>query len=129
MVIEAPTASLEEQRRVTGEFSLFSARGICKSFGAVHVLTDVDLDVPAGQVTALVGDNGAGKTVLIKCFAGIAVLMISHKMPDVFRTADRIAVLYMGRLVAARPTSQFDTQTVVSLMTWGTAVDRDAVEV
>jgi len=60
---------------------------------------------------------------------GIAVLMISHNMPDVFRTADRIAVLYMGRLVAARPTSQFDTQTVVSLMTWGTAVDRDAVEV
>ena len=81
MVIEAPTASLEEQRRVTGEFSLFSARGICKSFGAVHVLTDVDLDVPAGQVTALVGDNGAGKTVLIKCFAGIAVLMIRTRCP------------------------------------------------
>ena len=37
----------------------------------MQALTDVDLDVPAGQVTALAGDNGAGKTVLIKCIAGI----------------------------------------------------------
>jgi D-xylose transport system ATP-binding protein len=50
---------------------LLSLRGINKSFGAVHVLRSVDLDVPAGQVTALVGDNGAGKTTLIKSVAGI----------------------------------------------------------
>ncbi len=31
----------------------------------------MDLDIPAGQVTALAGDNGAGKSVLIKCIAGI----------------------------------------------------------
>jgi D-xylose transport system ATP-binding protein len=37
----------------------------------VHVLRSVDLDVPAGQVTALVGDNGAGKSTLIKSVAGI----------------------------------------------------------
>jgi ABC-type sugar transport system ATPase subunit len=37
----------------------------------VHALDDIDLDVPAGQVTALTGDNGAGKSVLIKCIAGI----------------------------------------------------------
>jgi D-xylose transport system ATP-binding protein len=42
-----------------------------KSFGAVHVLRDVNLDVWAGQVTALVGDNGAGKSTLIKGIAGI----------------------------------------------------------
>jgi D-xylose transport system ATP-binding protein len=50
---------------------LLSLRGVNKSFGAVHVLRSVDLDVPAGQVTALVGDNGAGKTTLIKSVAGI----------------------------------------------------------
>jgi len=44
---------------------------IDKRFGAVQALTDVTLDVPAGQVTALAGDNGAGKSVLIKCVAGI----------------------------------------------------------
>jgi D-xylose transport system ATP-binding protein len=50
---------------------LLSLRGINKSFGAVHVLREVDLDVYAGQVTALVGDNGAGKSTLIKGIAGI----------------------------------------------------------
>jgi ABC-type sugar transport system ATPase subunit len=50
---------------------LLTLRGISKSFGPVEALTDVDLEVPAGQVTALVGDNGAGKSVLIKCIAGI----------------------------------------------------------
>ena len=50
---------------------LLSLRGINKSFGAIHVLRDVDLDVRAGRVTALVGDNGAGKSTLIKVIAGI----------------------------------------------------------
>jgi ABC-type sugar transport system ATPase subunit len=50
---------------------LLSLRAVDKNFGAVQALTKVNLDVPAGQVTALVGDNGAGKSVLIKCIAGI----------------------------------------------------------
>ena len=50
---------------------LLRLRGIAKHFGAVQALSGVDLDVPAGQVTALVGDNGAGKSVLIKTIAGI----------------------------------------------------------
>jgi ABC-type sugar transport system ATPase subunit len=236
-----------------------SLRGIRKSFGAVQALTDVDLDVPAGQVTALVGDNGAGKSVMIKTIAGIhaadhgqilwegkpvrirtprdaaalgietvyqdlaladnldivqnmflgrerlrrgtldeenmeraagdtlhglnvttvrsirqpvvslsggqrqsvaiakavlwnsqlvimdeptaalgvaqtrmvlelvrrladqglAVLMVSHNMNDVFAVADRIAVLYLGHIVACRPTSEMNLQVVVDLMTSG----------
>jgi D-xylose transport system ATP-binding protein len=50
---------------------ILSLRGIEKSFGAVHLLRGVDLDIRAGQVTALVGDNGAGKSTLIKGIAGI----------------------------------------------------------
>lgn len=50
---------------------LLRITGLNKSFGAVHVLHDVDLTVPAGEVTALVGDNGAGKSTLVKCIAGI----------------------------------------------------------
>lgn len=50
---------------------LLSLRGISKHFGAVQALYKVDLDLPAGHVTALCGDNGAGKSVLTKCIAGI----------------------------------------------------------
>lgn len=50
---------------------LLKLRGLTKRFGAVEALTDVDLDVPIGEVTALAGDNGAGKSVLIKCISGI----------------------------------------------------------
>jgi len=238
---------------------LLRLRGISKSFGPVRALTDVDLDVPAGEVTALVGDNGAGKSSLIKCIAGIyaptsgemwwdgelvhihtprdaaalgietvyqdlalcdnldivenmflgrerthlialneesmehsaletlkslavtsvrsirqpvaslsggqrqsvaiaksvlwnsklvimdeptaalgvaqtgmvldlvrrladrgvAVLIISHNMNDVFQVADRIAVLYLGKMTAVRPTAELDRQIVVDLMTTG----------
>src|SRR6266513_647533 len=51
--------------------ALLSLRGIDKHFGPVQALTGVDLDVPAAQVTALLGDNGAGKSVLVKTISGI----------------------------------------------------------
>jgi ABC-type sugar transport system ATPase subunit len=50
---------------------LLQLRGIGKSFGPVRALSDINLDIPAGQVTALVGDNGAGKSTLIKTISGI----------------------------------------------------------
>jgi ABC-type sugar transport system ATPase subunit len=238
---------------------LLSLRGISKNFGPVQALTGIDLDIPAGQVTALVGDNGAGKSTLIKTIAGIwppssgeiiwnghpihvhspraatqlgiaavyqdlalcdnldivqnmllgheavrfglldevsmeltakqtlqdlrvttvqsirqpvgslsggqrqavavakavmqeaklvimdeptaalgvsqtelvlsliarlastghAVLLISHNLNDVFQVADRIAVLYLGRLAAVGPAAEFDRQSAVDLMTTG----------
>jgi D-xylose transport system ATP-binding protein len=244
-----------------GDAPLLRLRGIGKSFGPVQALADIDLDIPAGQVTALVGDNGAGKSTLIKCVAGIwqpttgqllwqdkpihlhspkdatdlgiatvyqdlaladnldivqnmllghettrfglldevnmeltakqtlqdlrvttvrsirqpvgslsggqrqavavakavmqeaklvimdeptaalgvtqtelvlslierlagrghAVLVVSHNLTDVFRVADRVAVLYLGHLAAVGPTAEFDTASVVDLMTTGTS--------
>jgi len=238
---------------------LLELRAIDKNFGAVQALVDVNLDVPGGLVTALAGDNGAGKSVLIKCIAGIhspdggqmywegepvhirtprdaaalgietvyqdlalcdnldivqnmflgrerlrrllldeedmensaretlkslavttvrsirqpvaslsggqrqsvaiakavlwnsklvimdeptaalgvaqtamvldlvrrladrglAVVIVSHNMNDVFQVADRIAVLHLGRLVAVRPSAELDRQIVVDLMTTG----------
>jgi ABC-type sugar transport system ATPase subunit len=50
---------------------------------------------------------------------GIGVLVISHNLSDVFRVADRLAVLYLGQLVSEGPISDYDTQSAVELMTTG----------
>ena len=45
--------------------------------------------------------------------------MVSHNLNDVFAVSDRIAVLYLGNLVAQDKTSTFDRQKVVEYMTTG----------
>jgi ABC-type sugar transport system ATPase subunit len=64
-------AAAAPEQGSTASAPLLRLEHVSKSFGAVHALVDVDLEIPAGQVTALAGDNGAGKSVLIKCIAGI----------------------------------------------------------
>lgn len=51
---------------------LLSLRAVSKRYGAVQALTDVELEIDAGQVVALMGDNGAGKSTLIRMIAGVA---------------------------------------------------------
>ncbi|MGC2191309.1 MAG: ATP-binding cassette domain-containing protein [Candidatus Dormiibacterota bacterium] len=51
--------------------ALLQLQGICKNFGPVQALVGIDLVLQAGKVTALVGDNGAGKTAMIKTISGI----------------------------------------------------------
>ena len=50
---------------------------------------------------------------------GVAVIVISHNMTDVFQIADRIAVLYLGRMAGVSPAAEIDRKTVIELMTFG----------
>lgn len=52
------------------EEALLDARGVAKSFGAVRALTDARLTVRAGEVVALMGANGAGKSTFVKILTG-----------------------------------------------------------
>jgi len=51
--------------------TILKLSNVSKNFGAVSALTDIELEVKAGEVVALVGDNGAGKSTLIKVLAGV----------------------------------------------------------
>ena len=55
---------------------------------------------------------------------GLAVMVVSHNLNDVFEVSDRIAVLYLGRMVADGPAADFDRQSVVEYMTTGGANGR-----
>jgi ABC-type sugar transport system ATPase subunit len=65
MTTESSTPTTDDSQ------ALLSLRGITKRFGPVQALADVNLEIPADKVTALIGDNGAGKSSLIKTIAGL----------------------------------------------------------
>jgi polar amino acid transport system ATP-binding protein len=54
------------QSSLAGRVPAFSLRQVQQVRGDVHTLRDVDLDIPAGEVVALVGPSGAGKTSLVR---------------------------------------------------------------
>jgi ABC-type sugar transport system ATPase subunit len=64
-------ATTNDRAAAAEQEPLLELRGIGKNFGPVRALTDINLQIPAGQVTAIVGDNGAGKSTLIKTISGI----------------------------------------------------------
>ncbi len=50
---------------------LLEAKGVCKYFGAVTALRDVNISLLPGEVLGVVGDNGAGKSTFMKVLSGL----------------------------------------------------------
>jgi rhamnose transport system ATP-binding protein len=112
---------------------LLSARELSKSFGGVRVLHDVSIDLHAGEVHALVGENGAGKSSLTKIISGVyaadggSILLdgqpvtigsplearrhgiaLIHQEPQVFPDLDVAENIFMGRLPRRGPFRMVD---------------------
>lgn len=54
----------------TNEVPFLETKGITKSFGSINALSGVDFSVNLGQIVAIVGDNGSGKSTFIKILSG-----------------------------------------------------------
>jgi ABC-type multidrug transport system ATPase subunit len=88
-VTAAPATTAEEAAPSPdrGRGPLLAASGIVKRYGAKHVLNGVGLSVHPGEVVALVGENGCGKTTLLRICAGIT-------RPDAGRVDERGRIGY-----------------------------------
>jgi ABC-2 type transport system ATP-binding protein len=67
--VAGPAARTGAEDRGTGD--PIDVRGLVVSFGRVAAVQGLDLAVPAGRVTALVGGNGAGKSTTLRVLAGV----------------------------------------------------------
>jgi len=70
MTAVSATGDLFNAASLAGAPDLLRAEGVTKSFGPVKVLRGVTIHLRKGEVLALVGDNGAGKSTFIKTLAG-----------------------------------------------------------
>jgi branched-chain amino acid transport system permease protein len=59
----------EDGKKVLDSDALLDVRGVSKSFGSFHALSNVDLQVRPGELISIVGPNGAGKTSLVRCIS------------------------------------------------------------
>jgi simple sugar transport system ATP-binding protein len=76
-----------EDGKLSSSAPILAAKDVSKSFGGVHALTNVSLDIFPGEVVALAGDNGAGKSTLIKAISGV----FQYDHGDIFLDGKRIA--------------------------------------
>jgi phospholipid/cholesterol/gamma-HCH transport system ATP-binding protein len=84
--------------RVPGEFWSIQCRQVRKSFGSVKVLDGLDLGIPEGMVTVVLGPSGTGKSVLIKHLIG---LLFPDK-GDVLVHGESLSDMTMARLLEVR---------------------------
>ena len=80
--------------------NILSIRGMSKSFGRNRVLDHINLDVKKGSIMGLMGENGAGKSTMMKCLFGTyqkdeGTIVLDGKADDLLNN-DSIKKAYLG---------------------------------
>jgi urea transport system ATP-binding protein len=92
---------------------MLTVKNIQQYYGGSHILRDVSLDVPPGQITVLLGRNGVGKTTLLKSLMGLVPIKSGsvhfegqaiHGMTPYQRARAGIGFVPQGREIFARLT-------------------------
>jgi ABC-type sugar transport system ATPase subunit len=112
-------STIQSVRQLVGSLSGGQRQAIAVVRAVMRDATLVIMDEP----TAALGVTQTKNVLdLITTLAsrGIAVLVISHNLNDVFAVADRIAVMHLGTLVSSGPATNYDTASAVELITTGT---------
>jgi ABC-type sugar transport system ATPase subunit len=65
------TAQIHQIPASATDQPIVEVRGLSLAFGSVQALRDVNLQLRPGEVTAIVGDNGAGKSTAVRCISGV----------------------------------------------------------
>ncbi|KAK0149801.1 ABC transporter G family member 23 [Merluccius polli] len=69
--LEAPAVPAVERMAIR-------CRDVCRSYGKLKVISNMDLTVPQGQIYGLLGPSGCGKTTLLKCIVGTLKISQGH---------------------------------------------------
>lgn len=87
---------------------MLSVRGLNQFYGQSHTLWDIDLEVPEGQCTCVMGRNGVGKTTLMNCIMGALPVasgtmeyrkLALHRLPMEQRARTGIGYVPQGRQI------------------------------
>ena len=112
-----------ENNNASADNCLLSLKKINKSFPGVQALSDAELNLQSGRVTALIGENGAGKSTIVKILTGIyqpdsGEIRLNGK-PVRFHSA--VDALKMGITAIHQETVLFDELTVAENIFLGNA--------
>jgi ABC-type sugar transport system ATPase subunit len=127
------TAMELSARQTLSDLSVTTVRSIRQPVGSLSggqrqavavaraVLQDAKLVIMDEPTAALGVSQTAMVLELVRSLSqrGVAVLLISHNLNDVFAVADRMAALYLGRLAGTARVAEIDTQQAVALITTG----------
>jgi general L-amino acid transport system ATP-binding protein len=78
-------SAIQNLSATTSHEAIVSITRLNKSFGAFHVLKDVDLDVGRGEVLVIIGASGSGKSTLIRCVNGLEMYQSGRLTVDGFQ--------------------------------------------